>query len=342
MGHFFADTRQRRQWWIGALGVLLCGAMSLVVWAQAAPLTLVSTAWPPFTNPVGQPRFALDLVEEALSRIGQRATTTFVTAPQFSSSLLSGPFDGSAAAWKDEERDRVLIFSQPYLENRLVLVGRRGADVSAKALSDLKGKSVAIVEGYSYGDATENAGPLMVRSKSEEDSLARLLKGEVDYTLMDDLVVQYIISNYPKESGTRLQIGSTALVTRPLFLAIRRSRPDAASIVARFNAQLPGMVADRTYHRLLHVDWIRADVNGDGVAEYVPLNDRPGPLAPQHAYSLFSQSETLTKTTPAQPGFYFGGNIYRDWASVPESYKEVNPRYPDSRRSTGTIFKFTW
>ena len=30
------------------------------------------------------------------------------------------------------------------------------------------------------------------------------------------------------------------------------------------------MIADRTYHRLLHVDWILADVDGDGVLEYVP------------------------------------------------------------------------
>ena len=37
--------------------------MSLVLSAQTAPLKLVSTAWPPFTNAAGQPRFALDLVE---------------------------------------------------------------------------------------------------------------------------------------------------------------------------------------------------------------------------------------------------------------------------------------
>ena len=40
---------------------------------------------------------------------------------------------------------------------------------------------------------------------------------------------------------------------RELYLAIRRSRPDAESIISGFNAQLRGMVADRTYHRLLHV-----------------------------------------------------------------------------------------
>lgn len=322
-----------------------CAAASLVISAQAAPLKLVSTAWPPFTDAPGRPRFALDLVEAALGRVGIPATTTIVSATQFTSSLLAGVFDGSAAVWKDAERERALVFSQPYLENRLVLVGRHGADVSAKTLADLAGKRVAVVEGYSYGAEVERSGPTFVRSTSEENSLVRLLAGDVEYTLMDELVVQYIVSNYPKESDARLQIGTDALITRELYFAVRRTRSDADAIVSRFNAQLRGMIADRTYHRLLHVNWIQADVDGDGVAEYVPGDDRAGTSEPQRVYNLFSSPDALTVTTmtkPIKPGIYVGGNIYSDWASVPDSYKVSNADKPDPRRSTASIFKFTW
>ena len=41
-----------------------------------------------------------------------------------------------------------------------------------------------------------------------------LLDGKVDYTLIDDLVVQYIVNNYPEEARARLQIGTTPLITR--------------------------------------------------------------------------------------------------------------------------------
>jgi polar amino acid transport system substrate-binding protein len=322
--------------------VVMLGCMAgVAVAAQQPALNLVSTAWSPFTNVPGQPRIALDLVEAALGRIGVGAKTTIVSAAEFTPALVSGPFDGSAAAWKDADRERVLIFSQPYLENRLVLVGRSGADVSARTIAGLRGKRVAIVEGYSYGDAVDDAGAVFVRSPSEADSLTRLLSGDVDYTLIDDLVVQSLVSQYPKESGTRLQIASAPLITRPLYFAIRRTRPDAESLVARFNAQLRSMIVDRTYHRLLHVDWIRADVNGDGVPEFIPSDDTPGPSVPLSAYALPAAPGALAKDTRA-PGFYLGGTIYRDWASVPESYKEVNPRYPDPRRSTASIFKFSW
>jgi polar amino acid transport system substrate-binding protein len=340
----------RSRWFLTVFVGLLSVGGSFTLSAQNAPLTFVSTAWPPFTNAPGSPRLALDLVEEALGRIGFAPKTTIVSAGQFTSALLDGRYDGSAAAWKDPEREKVLVFSQPYLENRLVLVGRRGADVSAKSLKDLKGRKIAIVEGYSYGDAVDQSGAMFVRSRSEEDSLAQLLKATVDYTLMDDLVIDYIVSNYPKESSARLQIGSTPLVTRALYLAIRRSRPDADAIISRFNAQLGGMIADRTYHRLLHVDWIQADVKGDGVPVYVPRDDKTGPTEPKRAYALFTNptgSTGLTAATPEtpsgpKPSFYIGGNIYADWASVPESYKEVNSQTPDPRRSQASLFKFSW
>ena len=186
---------------------------------------------------------------------------------------------------------------------------------------------------------------MLVQSQSEEDSLARLLKGEVDYTLMDELVIEYILRNYPQESSKRLQIGVTALITRELHLAVRRNMPAAESIVSRFNAQLRDMIADRTYHRLLHVDWIQADINGDGVPELVPRTDQTGPAAPQHSYSLFSTqlpTSTTTTTTPGKTGFYVGGTIYSDWASVPSRFKSNFTQDPDSRRSSASIFRFTW
>jgi hypothetical protein len=164
----------------------------------------------------------------------------------------------------------------------------------------------------------------------------------VEYTLMDDLVVQYIVSNYPKESDARLQIGSAPLVTRELYFAVRRTRVDAASIVSRFNEQVRGMIVDRTYHRLLHLDWIRADVNDDGVPENVPYDDRAGPTEPLRVYALTSGPPEAVSATARTPGFFLGGTIYADWATVPESYKEPNPRHPDSRRSTASVFKFVW
>jgi polar amino acid transport system substrate-binding protein len=312
----------------GAL--LALAALSLAVSAQTTELRLVSTAWSPFTNEPGQPRFALDLVDAALGRIGIKASVTIVGPDQFTTAMFSDQYDGSAAAWKDTERERALLFSQPYLENRLILVARRDGDVSAASLAGLTGKRIAIVGGYSYGEAIDLSGPTFVRSRAEEDSLRLLLDGKVDYTLMDELVVQYLLSHYAKEARTRLRVGSTPMLTRPLYLAVRRARPDAESIVKRFNEQLKGMIADGTYHRLLRLDWIQADVDGDGVPEYVPRSDRTsGPAAGQPKLSTNQR-------------FMVGGSVYDGWTKVPDRYKVEDPDRPDPNRSTAFIFRFTW
>jgi polar amino acid transport system substrate-binding protein len=334
-------TRRR-----GLAGMVVFATAMAASWLTAAgqtsQLRLVSTIWPPFTNASGQPRFALDLVEEATRRIGLGTSTTFVEAAKFTPALLTGPFDGSGAAWKDAERERVLLFSQPYLENRLILVARRGGDVSAKTLAELKGKRIAIVEGYAYGDTIDTAGPTFVRSRGEEHSLELLLKSAVDYTLMDELVVEYIVDHHPEQARTRLQFGARPLITRQLFFAVRRTLPDAQSIVDRFNGQLRAMITDHTYHKLLHVAWISVDVDGDGQIEYVPDSDRAGPKPPERAYLLFSPEKPPTASTEAPKRFMMGGNIYTNWATVPEQFKGYDSNRPDPARSTASIFTFRW
>jgi ABC-type amino acid transport substrate-binding protein len=146
-----------------AILILSIAAASLAGTAQNAQLRLVSTAWSPFTNVAGEPRFALDLVETALRRVNITATTTIVEAAQFTPALLTGPYDGSAAAWRDPEREQVLLFSQPYLENRLILVGRKGADVGPTALTALTGSESPSSVGTRTGTSRRQDQSLCAR-----------------------------------------------------------------------------------------------------------------------------------------------------------------------------------
>jgi polar amino acid transport system substrate-binding protein len=306
-------------------------------------LRFVSPERPPFTDVPGKPRFALDLVEAALKRVNVSATTTIVPPAEFGKALLSGPFDGTAEAWRDSERERVLLFSDPYLENRLVLVGRSGSDVTATSLATLKGKKVALVTGYAYGDGFENAGPTWVRSKGEQDSLSLLLNGAIDYFLMDELVVQYLVQSYPEESRTRLAIGTIPLHTRPVYLTLSRALPDGAAIISRFNSQLKVMISDRTYHQLLRVDWIRADVDGDGQVEYVASSDQVGKTEPRRAYDLFSQTVATQAKQPLKTErYFFDGAVYNGWSSVPDKYKVDHLDRPDHTHPTARVMTFTW
>ena len=125
----------------------------------------------------------------------------------------------------------------------------------------------------------ESSGPTFVRAKNSEDSLARLLAGTVDYVLMDDLVVQYIVDTNAKEAQT---------------------------------------------------------------------SDKAGATEPRRAYSIASSVESAgaaagTTIESTKPRFYVGGNIYRDWASVPDRYKTTSAGMPpDPSRATASLFRFSW
>jgi hypothetical protein len=101
------------------------------------------------------------------------------------------------------------------------------------------------------------------------------------------------------------------------------------------------MIADRTYHRLLHVDWIRADVNGDGREELVSRTDQVGPTPPDQSYALLTSAAGVPGTATDR-AFYFGGEIYEDWASVPQRYKTSDVDAPEPARPASNIFRFSW
>lgn len=321
--------------------LLTAFAAVAILSSQSPPLRLVSTIWPPFTSPPGQSRFALDLVENALGRIGATAEFTYVQNSQYTPALISGPYDGSGAAWRDQQREAVLLYSEPYLENRLVLVARRGGNVSAQSLAALRGKRIAIVEGYAYGEI-DSAGPVFLRSSSEENSISLLLGLAADYALMDELVLKYIVDNYPAESKAKLEIGTTPLLIRPLHLALRRTLPGAQSILDKFNAQIKVMITDRTYHRLLRIDWLRADIDGDGVVENIAATDKALKTEPQRTYSLFSATELDRQVKKEEERYFFGGAVYNGWSSVPDAYKVDHLDRPDHTHPTARVFTINW
>ncbi len=173
-------------------------------------LHLVSTQWPPFTDVAGKEHVAFSLVQGALERAGYRSETEVLPSATYADALRSSKYDGAPATWYSKEREQYLLYSKPYLENRLVIVGRAGSDVSAQTFADLKGKRIGIQEGFAYGDALDEAkDPIFVRSTSLSESFRALSKSEVDYVLIDVLVLQYLFDQDAARTKQLLPSAST-------------------------------------------------------------------------------------------------------------------------------------
>lgn len=293
-----------------------------------AQLPLASTPWPPFTDKEGSPRVAIDLVHMALVRAGYAATTSIVPDGTLTPALERGEFAGSAALWRSAEREVFLLYSDPYLENRMVLVGRAGSDVRARKFSELRGKKIGIVEGYAYGPELDAAKePTFVIGSSNELNLRALLDKKLDYVIADSLLMAHVFEQYPRQASERLVVAKEPLITRTLHFAVRKDIPNAATIVKRFNEQIRAMLADGSYNRALGLNWVSADVDGDGRAELVPRTDRVGVRPPSGGYNVLSVPAAPAGSAPAPepPRYYVGGKHYESWDAVPDDRR----REPD-------------
>lgn len=287
------------------------------------PLRLASGVWSPFTDVDEKPHLAIQLVQEALKRAGHEAKGSIIDPQALMPALEAGEYDGSEALWLTEERLEYMFYSRPYLENRLVLLARAGQVIRAEKVEDLKGKKLGIVKNYAYGPEVLDAiGPTFVPGDSDEDNLRALLEGKVDYIIVDELLGYYLF-RYESERANRLLVaGKIPMTSRSLHFAIRKDVPNAEKIIADFNKQIDPMMRDGTYNSILKVEWLLADVDGDGRQEYVIQGTQAGEAPPEVPYTVASQDKKST------PRFIVGGELYESWDSVPGDYKVTNASLP--------------
>jgi hypothetical protein len=293
----------------------------------------------------GQPRVALEIVTTALARAGYTAIHELVPMGALLSDLRTGgAYDGSAALWRSEEREQFLLYSEPYLENRLMLVGRKGSDVSAKSFAELKGKKIGVVKDYAYGPELDGATqPVFVRGESTEKNLRALLHGELDYVVADALVVHHLKQQYPEQTQEKLATGATPLITRTMHFTLRKNLPNAQQILDRFNEQRARMLKDGSYHAALQVDWILVDIDGDGISEMVAVGDKVGVKAPQSGYQPLSVSKGgVIPGSESKIRYVVKGVPYDTWDTVPDYFK-TPPNTPTGTKPgtlRATVFEF--
>ena len=326
----------------GTTVVLMLLSTALVFATEQVELRLASDLWPPFTNTANQPRLAIDLVHEALNRADIEATTSIVDFGVVILGLQDGSFDGSGALWRTPEREDFLLFSKPYLENRLVLVGQKGSDVTAADLADLKGRRIAIVGSYSYGEAVNTASePVFVNGQNDQENLQKLLGGEVDYMLVDELLIRYVLQHQESDAAKFLQIGTTPLIRRTLHFAVRKATPGSAVIVEKFDAEIKNMLADGTYNKILRLNWIRADVDGDGRTELVPMNPLAASIPTTAGYNILSPIAS-GESADESDRYFIDGETYEGWDNVPERYKLPEEIFQKPDVPPPYLYKFTF
>jgi len=309
--------------------LLRCGLLLgflLPALALGKELKLVADHWPPFTSQTKGQRIAVDLVEQALQRSGFPAHASIIEWKQVLDGVKNGKYDAIVGAWKNTEREQFLLFSRPYLQNRIMLVGRTDNKLETVDIAQLDNKKIGIVKDYAYGDTIlKNNKIIKVESATAADNIKNLIAKKVDLIFIDSIVVQSVREQLPQEVQKQLVIYPDVVAEQDLYFAVRKDYPGASALLEKFNNTILAMIADGSYNRILGFDWLIADTNDDGVDEYISgnhLQSKSGdPAQSGRTYTLFSKKDS---TPPQSTKKYRVLNLeYNSWDDAQQAINQA-------------------
>jgi len=157
----------------------------------AKSLTLGYVNFPPYEyiendKPAG---ILVNIVQTIFKRADQSLTLKFFPFKRALSLAKNGKIDGLFNFYKNSERLKSFDYSEPIINNSLVFFVRKDSILNYSKLSDLKGLTIGVMRGYTYGPGFDN-NPDFKREETNthESNLKKLMIGRIDAYPCDKMV----------------------------------------------------------------------------------------------------------------------------------------------------------
>jgi len=224
-----------------SVAAILFLAQLFLLPAAGEPLRLVANYWYPFTGE-SLPNLgaASEVVLTALRDAGYDAVITIEPWARLLVDVEKGRVDGVVAVWRTEERDRYLLFSDPYYTNRIVVLARADSPMTFDGKADLAGKVVGVGRGYDYTPDFANDDSFTKESATTaRQNLKKLAAGRVDAVIEDDCIARFEMAQ--DDLAGRLKIFPKPLYEIPLYFGMNKDSPAAAEVIEKFDRSLEAM-----------------------------------------------------------------------------------------------------
>lgn len=229
---------------------------------------LGAVAWPPFVLEGDEEGTAEELVCTAFRRAGWSCTVKTAEWNRVVEEARSGAIGGLVGVWRNRELSQFLLFSKPYLSNRIVPVVNRDAAAEIASIEDLAGLRVALVQDYAYGDEIDETQVAFQRIGSADfvSAMQAVQDGRADVALVDELVALHELK---KESVAGVTALKVALADRELRFAVPVEHPQASRLLEDFHRAYQSMLEDGTVNEILEIDWVASDFGHIGRTDLV-------------------------------------------------------------------------
>lgn len=204
--------------------------------------------------------FDVDLAREAARRMKVEIEFKPITWDQKREAITSGSID---MIWNGlditEERKEYMIFTRPYMDDRQILLVRRGEGLDIHSEGDLEGKIIGTQAGSTSDDyirADETLKNSFKDYKTYEhfgEVVDALLGKEIDVLVCDELIARYEANKKPALlEVVNIKIGEIA----EMAIGFSKDREDLRDHVQEV---FDGMIKDGTAKKISE-QWFRADL----------------------------------------------------------------------------------
>lgn len=238
---------------LGFIGLALgTGAWTAVGLAAQSDLRLACNDFPPHKiehlDGDGLAGFDIEIVSEALRRVGRAAEISFMPWKRALEMTERGDYDGLCSCSHTKEREANLLFSE---ELGAVSVGLFARSEEALAdiaiVADLKGRKVATVGGYNLESELTTAAAEVEATSSDKNALDMLVGGNVDLVYGYELTTMHFVASDPRSAS----IAYKEIRRNPYYFCLSRAMPGADAVMQGVNRSLSEMAKDGSIQRIL-------------------------------------------------------------------------------------------
>ena len=237
---------------IGLVGLALALGTALAGRAEEHGVRLACNNFPPHKierpGDDGLAGFDVDIVGEALKRVGWSTEVSFMPWKRALELAERGQYDGLCSCSHTKEREAKLLFSEELGAVSVGLVARsEDAFAGVASVADLKGRKVVTVGGYNLEAELVTAGAQVEATASDKNALDMLVGGNVDLLYGYELTTKHFVASDPRSSA----IASREIRRNPYYFCLSRAMPGADAAMKGFNRSLKNMAADGSVQRIL-------------------------------------------------------------------------------------------
>jgi len=184
----------------------------------------------------------IDILSLICQELGVKLTIEQMDFDSVLPGVQAGKFDvGVSGISVTEERQKNMLFTDPYCLAAQAIVVTADSDITCKA--DLEGKSVSVQTGTTAESFCMSAGYEVSSFAANSDAQTAVLSGKVDAWVIDDLTAAEMVKAYNEDNGEALIILPDAMTTEPYAFAFAFGSEE---LVAEINTILAELVSDGT------------------------------------------------------------------------------------------------